>query len=94
MNARLIAAVFAAVALPALTAAAACPPGGARGCVNLDNLSDITQQIVAREQPVIAPKRDVTAPGDGTSPGYTGPMVGLTNTVRRTPTVGYHWTLD
>lgn len=93
MRGRLLGLAVAVLGLQAGFASAACPPGQTRNCVNLDGLANIGQDVVAREplakgtNPSIAAKTDTTKP-------YTGPTVGLTNTVRRAPTVGYRWSLE
>lgn len=93
---------FAACAVP--PAAANVPPTAAKqhakktpapanGCVNLNGLPQISEQIVANERQRAPAK---SAPPSLDKP-YTGPTLGLTKPdpgVRPTPTVGYHWTLD
>ena len=73
-------------------ALAACPPGSARNCVNLDSVPQISQQIVAKEQVAPAAKG---APNAGTDAPYTGMTVGVPkNSPGRGATVGYRWTFD
>jgi hypothetical protein len=52
---------------------------------------DISQRIVDRE-PAGQPRRQpgTSAPS---ADGYTGPTVGVSK-LGRSPTVGYHWSLD
>jgi hypothetical protein len=69
---------------------AACPPK-ARNCVDLHGLPDITGQIVASEK--LAPPSPKPPPGEAKQP-YSGPTVGLSKTVRQTPTVGYRWAIQ
>src|SRR5579863_10434062 len=81
----------------------ACPPGQppgqshsqshsqSRNCVDFDRVPQISQQIVAGER-VAAPLK--TTPSAEPTPTYTGPALGLSKTVRPTPTVGYHWAID
>jgi len=68
-------------------------PAPANGCVNLNGLPQISDQIVATEPHRVPAK---TAPPSLDTP-YTGPTLGLTKPdpgVRPTPTVGYHWSID
>jgi hypothetical protein len=81
----------------------ACPPGGSnsqppgqshsqsRNCVDFDRVPQISQQIVAGER-VAAPHK--TTPAAEPTPTYTGPALGISKTVRPTPTVGYRWAID
>jgi hypothetical protein len=95
MRAGLSAMIVAASLLAGGTAWSACPPGQSpsqlRNCVDLGSVPQISQQIVAGER-IAAPLK--TAPVAGTTPTYTGPALGLSKTVRPTPTVGYHWAID
>jgi hypothetical protein len=84
----------AAVAVAFLAAAsavsAACPPGKAQGCVNLDLAPNISQDIVAAEPPS-GPK---ATPASTEKQPYTGPTIGFNNRVRRAPQIGYRWSFD
>ena len=95
MRAGVSAIIVAAALLAGSAAWSACPPGQSRNqsrnCVDLDLVPQISQQIVAGEHVAARPK---TAPAAETTPTYTGPAVGVTKTVRPTPTVGYHWAID
>ena len=70
----------------------ACLPGQSPNCVNLDFLPQISRQIVAGER--LAAPREVLAPASEPQLPYNGLTVGVSPTVRHTPTVGYHWSLD
>jgi hypothetical protein len=85
------AAILAASILAGGTASAACPPGQSRKCLDLDQVPQISQQIVAGEHIAVPPK---TAPTAEPTPAYTGPTLGVSRTVRQAPTVGYHWAID
>lgn len=100
MSARVSSVAFAAALLSAAAAQAACPPGQPRGAcakanpqVNLDVVPEISQDIVARESLASTPKSPV--PAAAPAQFYSGPMVDVTtNKARRTPTIGYHWSID
>jgi hypothetical protein len=86
------AAILAASMLCSNGAVAACPPGSARNCVNLDSVPQISQQIVAKEHVAPAAKG---APNTGAEAPYTGMTVGVPkNSTGRGATVGYHWAFD
>ena len=73
-------------------ALAACPPGSAHNCVNLDSVPQISQQIVAKEHVVPAAKG---APNAAADVPYTGMTVGVPkNSPGRGATVGYRWAFD
>ena len=95
MRAGVLAMIVAASLLMGGTAWSACPPGQSRSqspnCVDLGSVPQISEQIVAGER-IAAPLK--TAPVAETRPTYTGPALGLSKTVRPTPTVGYHWAID
>jgi len=91
MKASLAVSLAAAVVLFGAPAFAACPPGQKTGCVNLDGVPQISQQIVAQER--VGPARK-EAPVVDTDKPYVGPTVGLSKMVRRAPTVGYKWSLE
>ena len=91
MRAGVAAAMIAASVLGSSTAWSACAPGKLRNCVNLDQVPQISQQIVAGEHIAAPPK---PAPAAESQPAYTGPTVGAAANLRRAPTVGYRWSLD
>ena len=90
MRPGVLAAVVAACVLEGGAAWSACLPGQSRNCLDLD-VSQLSGQIVAGERPA-APTSGV--PSAEPAPAYSGPTVGLSKTVRQTPTVGYRWSLD
>ena len=91
--------IVAACLVAGSAAWSACPPGQSprqshgqsRNCVDFEGVPQISQQIVAGER-VAAPLK--TEPVAKTTPAYTGPALGLSKTVRPTPTVGYRWAID
>jgi hypothetical protein len=86
------AAVFAASLLCGNGALAACPPGAAHNCVNLDTVPQISQQIVAKDR--TSPTAKAT-PAAGQEAPYTGMTVGVPkNSTGRGATVGYRWAFD
>lgn len=86
-----ISAAIAAVFLAAASAAsAACPPGQAQGCVNLDLAPKTSQDIVATER-LSGPKATSTS---SEKRPYTGPTIGFSDRVRRAPQIGYRWAFD
>jgi hypothetical protein len=91
MRVGLCAAVVAALIFASGAAGAACKPGPSRDCINLDLVPQITQRIAGDTQAAAPSKRTNQTT---VKPAYTGPIVGLTPTVRPTPTVGYRWSLD
>ena len=91
MRAGVAAAIVAASVLGGGAAFSACPDGQSRNCVNLDLAPQISRQIVAGERIVAPPKAPLAAEA---KPAYTGPTVGVSRTVRQTPTVGYRWSID
>ncbi|MBV9829174.1 MAG: hypothetical protein JO001_26440 [Alphaproteobacteria bacterium] len=73
-------------------AIAACPTGRSTACdVTFDMVPQISQQVVASEHS-IAPIRQL--PNYNVKNPYTGPTVGLSPTVKKTPTVGYRWAIN
>lgn len=80
---------------PAAGVAAPCRPQGARSCLavpailDLTTVPDISRRIVAREP---AAQAALPRAPDGAGDGYTGPTVGFSR-MGRGPTVGYHWSL-
>jgi hypothetical protein len=95
-----VSATIVAACLVAGSAAwSACPLGQSpgqshsqsRNCVDFDGVPQISRQIVAGERVAAPPK---TTPSAEPTPTYTGPALGLSKTVRPTPTVGYHWAID
>jgi hypothetical protein len=59
--------------------------------VDLNSVPDITQQIVNQE-PIAQKQKALSAEPPVLAP-YTGPIVGVTSG-KRTPTVGYSWSLE
>jgi hypothetical protein len=91
-----------ALAITAATAATAvdagsCVPRKVYHCVDtgsgvdLNSVPDITKQIV-REEPIIQEQKKLAIEPPATAP-YTGPVVGVTSG-KRTPTVGFSWSLE
>lgn len=91
MRAGVSALIIAAFTLAGGTAWSACLPSKSHQCVDLAIVPEISQEIVAGER-IEAPRK--TAPAVAPRPAYTGPTVGLSPTVRQTPTVGYRWSID
>ncbi len=85
------AAIVAASVLYGGAAGSACLQSQSHRCVDLAIVPQVSQEIVAGEHVVVPPK---TAPAAVSQPPYTGPTVGLSPTVRQTPTVGYRWSID
>lgn len=95
------AAIVAAALLGTTAAWSACPPGPSpavhprhgqpRSCIDLNLVPQVTQEIVAGQRIATPPK---TVPAAAPAPAYTGPTVGISRTVRQTPTVGYRWAID
>ncbi len=86
------AAVLAASLLCGNGALAACPPGSAGNCVNLDTVPQISQQIVAKDR--VSPAAKATK-ATGEEAPYTGMTVGVPkNSTGRGATVGYRWAFD
>ena len=91
-----------AVAILAVTAnattKAGCPPRVSSRCIDRDagldfnSVSDIANRIV-RDEPA-AQKREPPAVGSSTPTPYTGPTVGAIQSGKRTPTIGYSWSLE
>jgi len=73
----------------------ACSPKQTHACgpqsINLSGVPQISEQIAGQGQLTPAPKLPV--PDETTAP-YNGPTVGLSDRVRRAPTVGYRWALQ
>jgi hypothetical protein len=73
----------------AANAGAACPPKQAKNCVDLDGIPQIAGQIVAGEKytppPAKAPFEDATA--------ASGPIIGMSDKLRRAPEIGYRWAI-
>jgi len=103
-----IIAVLACTAMAGGDARAACPVQSAaphdraklhkpvKGCVDLNAVPQISEQIVSRE-PLAVPGKTPMPPPDVDNTPYTGPRLGLTKPepgVRPAPTVGYKWALD
>jgi hypothetical protein len=84
------AAVAAVLVAAASAASAACPPGHAQGCVDLNLTPKISQDIVGTEGLSVRPK---AAPANAEKTPYTGPTIGFSDRVRRAPEIGYRWSL-
>jgi len=91
MRTGIAAVIVAASVLGSNFAWSACPTSRWRDCVNLDQVPQISQQIVAGERLAPLPK---AAPTAESTPAYTGPTVGAAANLRRAPTVGYRWSLE
>jgi hypothetical protein len=70
---------------------AACPPRHRHDCVDLNLAPQVSQDIIAAEPLVTAPKN---APVAAPNSPYTGPTIGLTPQVRRAPEIGYRWAIN
>ena len=100
MSARIAAIIAMAVAatLPGVGAKGACAVGSTHRCVdtgspvNLNSVPDIASKIVS-EEPSSAKQGKSGAEPAAPAP-YTGPIVGVTNSGKRAPTVGYSWSLQ
>ena len=90
MHAGVSAAVVAVFAFGAGAVSAQQCPAGSRNCLNLDLLPQISQQV-GGDQRLDQPEKRATP---ATSTPYSGPIVGLSPTVRPTPTVGYRWRFE
>jgi hypothetical protein len=88
--------VLAMTLLWGVTAYAACPPRQTSGCaaqgLNLTGLPQISQQAAEHDVPPAATTKSPVAT-DAATP-YTGPTLGVSDRVRRAPTVGYRWSLE
>src|SRR5271167_4597410 len=91
---------FALSAVCATTAvdAGPCARDKSRNCldlpatINFSSVSEISNQIVGEEKIKPSPLKD---PAEGsTSAPYTGPIIGTNPRPGRSPTVGYHWSLE
>jgi hypothetical protein len=91
MRAGISAAIIAGSVLASAAAGADCRSARSRDCVNLDLVPQISAQIVGSEH--IAAPRD-NAPAATPVPAYTGPIFGVSPTVRQAPTVGYRWAIN
>jgi len=100
MSARIAAILAIAVAatMPGAAAKGACAPKSSYRCVdtgspvNLDSVPDIARKIVSEEPTGAKQGNSATEP---TAPAsYTGPIVGVTTSGKRAPTVGYSWSLE
>jgi hypothetical protein len=92
--------VAALIASGAADAGPRCTPTSWHPCVDaskavdLNSVPDIAKQIVSGEPISQQQKTRVAAPA--TPPPYTGPIFGATPATsgKRTPTVGYSWSLE
>ena len=91
-TARLAGGIMVSLLLWATAAAGECVPQRGHYCLSLDRLPEISRQIIARE-PLAPPAKPQPAAAASPAP-YTGPTVGVSNMVRRAPTVGYRWSLE
>jgi hypothetical protein len=88
---------LAITAVLAGSANAACASGGSGRCtdtgsaIDLNSVSDIASKIVGEEPIGKKQERQVTEPV--TPAPYTGPIFGAAPG-KRTPTVGYSWSLE
>lgn len=77
---------------------AGCAPRGPYRCVDgasgvdFNSVSDIASRIVREEPAAQKPKNPATGPTTPTP--YTGPTFGAIQSGKRTPTVGYSWSLE
>lgn len=91
-EARLAVAITAFLLLWGTVAEGACVPQRGHNCLSFDRLPEISRQIIERE-PLAASAKPKPAAASAPAP-YTGPTVGVSNMVRRAPTVGYRWSLE
>jgi hypothetical protein len=91
MLARTCAGIAAALVFGTGVGWAACLPGQSRNCVNLDLVPQLSQRL-ASEESVVTPAQRL--PEAQPKKAYTGPIVGVSPTVRQTPTIGYRWSLE
>jgi hypothetical protein len=61
--------------------------------INFSSVPEISKRIVGEEQ-VQRQLLKNPAEGSSTSTPYTGPIIGASPRPGRTPTVGYHWSLE
>jgi hypothetical protein len=61
--------------------------------LNFSSVPDITNHIVSEEKAGQTPVKN-PAEGSSTTTPYTGPIIGTNPRPGRTPTVGYHWSLE
>lgn len=71
----------------------ACVPTKQHKCVDLSAIPNIAQQVVSAEK-LPVPAEKAPSPEVSSSGAYNGPTIGLSNTVRRVPEIGYHWSTD
>src|ERR1700722_7498408 len=107
---RIAFAIFAGAVLTGAGAIAACPVEPVKpaaptsrhakqrsrvdNCVNLNAVPQISATIAGAQPP---PAAKAPAYSDPASPPYQGPTLGLTKpepSVRATPMIGYHWSLE
>jgi len=88
-------AVWAATAVDA----GPCAHDKSRNCldlpatINFSSVPEISDRIVGEEK-VKQPPLKNPAEGSPASTPYTGPIIGASPRPGRTPTVGYHWSLE
>jgi hypothetical protein len=74
-----------------------CPRNKSQNClevpaiINFNSVPDISNRIVREENIQAGPQKN---PTEDPSKPYTGPMIGTSPRPGRTPTVGYHWSLE
>jgi hypothetical protein len=91
MRAGISAAIIAGSVMASGAACADCKSIRSRDCVNLDLVPQISEQIVGAEH-IAAPQQN--APAASAIPAYTGPIFGVSPTVKQAPTVGYRWAIN
>jgi hypothetical protein len=91
MRAGISAAIIAASVVGSGSAWAECKSIRSHDCVNLDLVPQISDQIVGAEH-IAVPRQNTRAATP--IPAYTGPIVGVSPTVRQAPTVGYRWAIN
>jgi hypothetical protein len=94
----ILASAFTAVLAATAADAGPCARDSSRNCldlpatVNFSSVPEISNQIVGEEKIKPTPLKN---PAEGeTSTPYTGPIIGTNPRPGRTPTVGYHWSLE
>ncbi|MBV9863612.1 MAG: hypothetical protein JO267_15850 [Alphaproteobacteria bacterium] len=85
---------LAALVLASTGANAACDASKTRNCVNLDAIPAISTDIVGAEEKAHQAQRQRYSQNQDDTKPYTGPMLGISTTPRKVPTVGYRWSLD
>ena len=79
--------------------AGSCARDKSRNCfdvpatINFSSVPEISDRIAGEEKVKQAPLKN-PAEGSPASTPYTGPIIGASPRPGRTPTVGYHWSLE